>query len=135
MPNGKDHDGRTKYKRKVIHELFEHDKTYFENVTDILPSGEHVLEDGENEFNFEVFIPLDCLGSFHHSTGVRIGKGRLRPCGKIRNRPFDILNFTIIQAPIIGQLGSNVWPNSTLTCPGEWTKRKKWSFSFSRQPT
>ena len=71
----------------MIHELFEHDKTYFENVTDILPSGEHVLEDGENEFNFEVFIPLDCLGSFHHSNGVRIGKGRLRPCGEIRIRP------------------------------------------------
>ena len=85
MPNGKDHEGRTKYKMKVIHEYFEHDKTYFENVTDILPSGEHVLEDGENEFNFEVFIPLDCLGSFHHSNGVRIGKGRLRPCGKDQN--------------------------------------------------
>ena len=71
-------------KRYTVHIPRKKDQLLFSNVTNIVEQGEHVLENGDNEFDFEMFIPLDALGSFHHREfGMSFGKNKLTPMGKI----------------------------------------------------
>ena len=71
-------------KRYTVHIPRKKEQLLFSNVTNIVEQGEHVLENGDNEFDFEMFIPLDALGSFHHREfGMSFGKNKLTPMGKI----------------------------------------------------
>ena len=71
-------------KRYTVHIPRKKEQLLFSNVTNIVEQGEHVLENGDNEFEFEMFIPLDALGSFHHREfGMSFGKNKLTPMGKI----------------------------------------------------
>ena len=67
------------------------------DVKEILPSGEHVLENGENEFEFELFIPIDLQGSFHYCEGGYIRGGRKATTGWKRWK--DASLFSFMKAP------------------------------------